>query len=201
MSTNSEDTDAIEYGERLARSLKQAIDEVKVRAADRDDVVVELREFDGARLELLADELRPLMNEIDETDTRFDFGLSRGEKPRLWIDMTSFVAMGHNKRGYRFIKDTRMGRHVLAECDEMEKMADIVSEYVAEKVLERERMIEGEWVSLKEKPAGSNKANEKTMVTAQPKKQKSAWRSFMWFLMGIIFTLGAVALGMVYLLP
>lgn len=43
-----------------------------------------------------------------------------------------------------------MGRIVLAETNNMSRIADIVSNYMAEKIVERERMIEGEWQSMKD---------------------------------------------------
>ena len=131
------------------RSLKAAVDAVRNRQADQRDVVVDLGEAEKARLDLLATELLPLFEEIDDADDRFELAVSRGDRPRMWIDMTTFVTMGHDKLSYRLLKDTRMGRIVMAETDKMQKMADFVSEYVAEKVIEREKMIEGEWQSMK----------------------------------------------------
>ncbi len=148
--SNSKDNDRINTGK--VRSLKEALDYAKNREADRLDVVVDMKAAEQARLELLAKELQPVFDEIEDADQRFDFALSKGERPRLWVDMTSFVAMGHNKRSYRFLKDTRMGRIVLAETLDMEKAADIVSEYVADKVLERERAMDGEWEVLRKSP-------------------------------------------------
>ena len=130
------------------RTLKTAVDAVRTRQADQRDVVVDLGEAEKARLDLLAFELLPLFEEIDDSDDRFELGVSRGDRPRMWIDMTTFVAMGHDKLSYRLLKDTRMGRIVMAETDDLQKMADFVSDYVAEKVVEREKMIEGEWRSM-----------------------------------------------------
>ena len=137
-----------ETKDQKVRSLKSAIDAVRNRQADQRDVVVDLGEAEKARLDLLAAELLPIFEELDEADDRFDLAVSRGDRPRMWIDMTTFVTMGHDKLSYRLLKDTRMGRILLAETDKMDKMADFVSEYVAEKVLEREKMIEGEWRSM-----------------------------------------------------
>ena len=137
-----------ETKDEKVRSLKSAIDAVRNRQADQSDVVVDLGEAEKARLELLAEELLPLFEDIDDADDRFDLVVSRGDRPRMWVDMTTFVTMGHDKLSYRLLKDTRMGRILLAETDKMDKMADFVSEYVAEKVLEREKIIEGEWRSM-----------------------------------------------------
>jgi hypothetical protein len=73
----------------------------------------------------------------------FDFAVSSGLQPRLWIDAVSHVAMGRDRRTYRFLKDTRIGRVVLAESTEMKLVADQVTRYVAERVVERQRMMEG----------------------------------------------------------
>ena len=191
------------------RSLKQALDEAKNREADRNDVVVDLKAAERARLELLAEELRPLFSEIDDSDERFDFALTKGERPRLWIDMTSFVAMGHDKRYYRFLKDTRMGRIVLAETDDMSKAADIVSQYVAEKVLERERALDGEWVSLKDNPLADKIAEPtkvakstmdsrgKAIASAQSvsgiPKNPGRWQGILWFIFGAILSVATIA--------
>ncbi|MEM8749489.1 MAG: hypothetical protein AAGF28_04265 [Pseudomonadota bacterium] len=191
-----------EETQRKQRSLSDALVRAKSRQADRDDVVVEMKEAEAARLELLAQELRPLMSEIDETDERFDFAMTRGERPRLWIDMTSFVAMGHDKRSYRFLKDTRMGRVVLAESTDMDKMADIVSDYVAERVLERERQIEGEWIAAGNEPAPADKPlPTNTSASAPASPAKSGWRSFWWFLFGVILCAAAMIAGFFLVMP
>ena len=126
-----------------ARRLADVIREVKNAAADRDDVVVELREASRTRLELMADELAPLFAQVPADIELFDFTISSGLKPRLWIDAVSHVAMARDRRTYRFVKDTRAGRIVLAEDTAMKPVADQVARYVAERLLERERLMEG----------------------------------------------------------
>ncbi|TIT76785.1 MAG: hypothetical protein E5W45_07605, partial [Mesorhizobium sp.] len=61
----------------------------------------------------------------------------------LWIDAVCHVAMGRDRRTYRFLRDTRIGRVVLAESSDMKVVADSVTRYVAERVIERQRMMEG----------------------------------------------------------
>ena len=89
-----------------------------------------------------------------EDDDQFSFQIVPGNIPRLWIDITSHVAMGRDKRVYRFVKDTRLGRTVILETADLEDMADCITEYIAERVLERERTVEGDWLSkrLREAP-------------------------------------------------
>ncbi len=123
--------------------LADAIREVKNAAADREDVVVELREAQKMRLEMLAAELAPIFADVPD-DAGFDFAISSGTQPRLWIDAVSHVTMGRDRRTYRFLRDTRLGRVVLAELLEIKPVADQVTRYVAERIVERQRMIDGD---------------------------------------------------------
>lgn len=123
------------------RRLSDAIREVKSVIADRDDVVVEMRQAERMRLELLAHELEPVFADIPQNDDYFDLAISSGTPPRLWIDATAHVAMGRDKRVYRFVRDTRMGRIVLAESTDPKPIADRVTRYIAERMVERERLM------------------------------------------------------------
>lgn len=128
------------------RSLKDAIRQVRTAAAERSDVVVELRDAERARLEMLADELKGVFAEVPEDNETFLFTVAGGTPPRLWIDMTAFVAMGRDPRTYRFLKDTRLGRTVILETASLKDMADCITHYVAERIIERDRAIEGDWL-------------------------------------------------------
>ena len=120
---------------------------MKNAAADREDVVVELREAQKMRLELLAAELVPVFADVP-ADAGFDFAISSGTQPRLWIDAVSHVTMGRDRRTYRFLRDTRLGRVVLAESLEIKPVADQVTRYIAERIVERQRMIDGDVESV-----------------------------------------------------
>ncbi|MCF6123192.1 hypothetical protein EN904_16180 [Mesorhizobium sp. M7A.F.Ca.CA.001.07.2.1] len=135
-----------EAGEKTidqSKKLSDAIRDVKNAFADRDDVVVDMREAHRMRLDLLAAELAPVFADVPADMDNFDFVVSSGLQPRLWIDAISHVAMGRDRRTYRFLKDTRIGRVVLAESTEMKPVADSVTRYVAERIVERQRMLEG----------------------------------------------------------
>jgi hypothetical protein len=121
-----------------ARRLADAIREVKNAAADREDVVVDMREAQRMRLELIAAELAPVFAEVPADVDIFDFAISSGLQPRLWIDAVSHVAMGRDKRSYRFVQDTRFGRIVLAESHDVPTIVDAVTDYIARRMIERE---------------------------------------------------------------
>lgn len=157
-------------GLRLAEVIRQ----VKNAVADRDDVVVELREASLTRLELLAAELAPVFAEVAEDIDIFDFAISSGLQPRLWIDAVSHVAMGRDRRTYRFVKDTRRGRVVLAETATIGTAAEQVARYVAERIIERERLLDGD-----AQPVLSGLVDPGYGAATTPVTQDTGWRPFL----------------------
>ena len=121
--------------------LKDALRKARVDQAERTGVVVDLHDAEVARLELLNEALDSLFDEIPSEVDLFDRGISRGETPRLWIDAVAHVAMGRDKRIYRFLQDTRYGRKVLAETVNISEMVDAVTKYLAQRLIERERAL------------------------------------------------------------
>src|ERR1700742_5263528 len=104
--------------------LRDALHRARIEAADRTGVVVDLRDAEVARLEILNEALDPLFEQIPERIDLFDRGISQGENPRLWIDVVTHVAMGRDKRIYRFVQYTRFGRIVVAESHEVAAIID-----------------------------------------------------------------------------
>lgn len=129
-------------------SLLNIIRDVRSAEADRADVVVEMREAERMRLELMVGELQPVLDEVDPNDPRFDFVISSGLQPRFWIDAASHVAMGRDRRTYRFIRDTRIGRVVLAESSDIKPVAEQVARYIAERIVERQRLVDGDVIRV-----------------------------------------------------
>lgn len=190
-----QDLDAKQIEARV-HDLKEAMERARRAQADRDDVVVEMKQAARTRLELLAQDLQPAMNQIPQDDDRFDFGLTSGETPRLWIDMTSHVRMGRDRRTYEFVKDTRLGRVVLAESADRGETARAITDYVAERVLERERMVEGEWQALKawdfDRKAPRVEVAAPVAAAPLPRRRASGWTIALTFVLGALA--GAVAL-------
>ena len=118
--------------------LRDALHKARIEAADRTGVVVDLRDAEVARLEILNEALDPLFAQVPEQIDLFDRGISQGETPRLWLDVVAYVVMGRDKRIYRFVQDTRHGRIVLAESHEVPAIVDAVTDYVARRIIERE---------------------------------------------------------------
>ena len=127
--------------------LREAVHKIRLVTADQADGVSDLRAAERARLELLAEDLTGVLAEIPEGMDFFDFTLNGGETPRLWLDMTTHVGMARDRRTYRLLKDSRLGRTVLKETADRAEMALAVTDYVAERVIEREKALEGDWVA------------------------------------------------------
>jgi hypothetical protein len=155
--------------------LRDALRKARIEAADRTGVVVDLRDAEVARLEILNEALDPLFTEVPEQIDLFDRGISNGETPRLWIDVVAHVVMGRDKRIYRFVQDTRYGRIVIAESHDVPVIVDAVTDYVARRMVEREQAL----APIKPPPQPVEK----------PKRRRGRFGSFV-----LGFLLGALAL-------
>jgi CRP-like cAMP-binding protein len=160
--------------------LKDAVREARIEAAERSAVVVDLRDAELARLELLNEALDPLFKELPDDVELFDRGVSRGDVPRLWVDVVAHVEMGRDKRQYRFVQDTRYGRAVLAESYDVPDMVQAITRYVARRLVERERALTDD--------AGSPVA-QKVLSTS---RRRSRWRAIRAFVLGLIVGVGAL---------
>ena len=156
--------------------LKAAMHLARVEAAERTSVVVDLRDAEVARLELLDEALDPLFEEIPSEVDLFDRGISRGDTPRLWIDAVAHVAMGRDKRSYRFLHDSRFGRHVLAESHNIPEIVQAVTTYVARRLVERQRALSEDPDLLARAP----------LEEAARYRARRRWRTLGWFALGVL---------------
>jgi hypothetical protein len=171
-----------------ARSpLHEAIHQARIEAAERTSVVVDLRDAELARLELLNEALTPIFAAIPVGVELFDRGLSRGDTPRLWIDPVAHIAMGRDKRTYRFLHDTRLGRRVLAESSDIPDVVQAVTAYVARRLVERERALE-ETPDFITRLARSEAARE---------RRRWRWRMVGALVLGFVLGVAALIVGLV----
>ena len=171
----------------VPNALKDAVREARIEAAERSGVVVDLRDAEQARLELLNDALDPLFKEIPAGVELFDRGISRGDVPRLWIDVIAHIEMGRDKRQYRFVQDTRYGRTVLAETHEITDMVHAVTRYVARRLVERDRALADDM------PFGQG-TSQKLM---EVERRRGRFRVLRTFIYGVILGIAAlIALAM-----
>jgi hypothetical protein len=166
-----------------AGQLKRAMREVRIASAERNDGVFDLRDAEIARLELLGDALAGVMEDLPPESDQYLVGLLPGQPPRFWVDATSFVVMARDKRQYLFQKDSRLGRTTLAESANVETIADAVMRYVAERIVEREQAIEGDWLT--------RTARSRRGVIVPPSRPATDNVSLVWGICG--FGLGMIA--------
>ena len=112
----------------------------------------------------------------------FDRGISRGDTPRLWVDAIAHVVMGRDKREYRFVQDTRFGRKILAETADIPGMVQSVTHYVATRLVERERALADDTVSI----GGTARRDLRAIA------RRRRWRLARAFLFGLIVGFGAL---------
>jgi hypothetical protein len=167
--------------EKPPQRLRDALRQARIESAERTGVIVDMRDAEVARLEILNEALDPLFKEIPDNMELFDCGLARGDTPRLWIDAVAHVDMGRDKRTYRFVQDTRYGRKIMAESAETDEIVDGVTRYVARRIIERERALAGDEHPLQQDP-----------VRDKRWRRRMRWRALRAFLYGLILGIAAV---------
>jgi hypothetical protein len=165
-----------------ANPLREAVREARIEVAERSGVVVDLRDAELARLELLNEALDPLFADIPSYIELFDRGISKGDVPRLWIDVIAHVEMGRDKRQYRFVQDTRYGRAVLAESHESADMVQAVTRYVARRLVERERALTDD--------APFGQASSQKLL--EQERHRGQMRAVHYFIYGVVVTVAVL---------
>jgi hypothetical protein len=177
--------------EEQPQRLKDALRKARVDQADRTGVVVDLHDAEVARLELLNEALDPVFAEVPAEVDLFDRGVSRAETPRLWIDAIAHVAMGRDKRIYRFVQDTRYGRKVLAESVSIHEVAEAVTKYMAQRLIERERALVDSGTPV----------IEDLRREARAERRRRRWRAIGAFLFGLFCGFAALVMAALLSLP
>ncbi|MCA3572528.1 MAG: hypothetical protein IOC86_01325 [Aestuariivirga sp.] len=119
--------------------LTGALREARQAEAAHFEAALELRDSKSLRLQLLKDELLPVVDASPEARELFDLALVPGEPPKLWIDLISFVVMEPDPRSYRFLQHRQDRREILFESADRELMAAAVRRHMAHLMVARER--------------------------------------------------------------
>ena len=167
--------------EKPSQRLRDALRQARLESAERTGVIVDMRDAEVARLEIVNEALDPLFKEIPDDMELFDRGIARGDTPRLWIDVVAHVDMGRDKRTYRFVQDTRYGRKILTESAETQEIVDGVTRYVARRIIERERALAADDRPLMQDPLRDARW-----------RRKMRWRALRAFLYGLLLGVAAV---------
>jgi len=182
----------------LADSIRRA----RLEEAERSDVITNLRNGELARLESLREALAPIFEQMPDLPDLFDMGIMPSARPRLYIDMLGFVEMGHDRRVYRFIQDLRQQRLTLVESDRMDHIVQAVTDYVARRLIEREKALASDSNSAASPSAPQFKISPDLAANdlepsdlARPHERQTRPGLFTSTILFIIEVLGTVTLG------
>jgi hypothetical protein len=95
-----------------------------------------------ARLDVLRKKLKPLYDAIPQDVEGVDLGVVREDKPRLFLDMISFIDVSEESKKFRLIKGGRNGPQVLHETSDETALISRITDYIAERLIVRERILD-----------------------------------------------------------
>lgn len=183
-------------GDGKVRRLSDSVRRMRIAESERADAYADLHEGDRARLMLLAEELQGIFAELPADDAYFICQVAGSTPPRLWIDPTTHVVMARDRRSYRFLKDTRLGRLTLHESADVDETADAVTDYIAERVVERERSLESDALVEKLRTAALDRRDPPGELAASG-QQSDGGSTLIWALIIFLAGFAVGALGLV----
>jgi hypothetical protein len=157
---------ATETKETRVANLTGALRRARLANAERSGVLADLRDAEIARLEILRDHLGPVLAQVPKDCDLFDIGVSHGDRPRLFVDHVGFIEMGRDRRTYRFLQDTRHGRVTIGESDNVSTVVEAITEYIAHRLIERERALAFDFAGQGGARAFVEEAKKKKMIAA-----------------------------------
>lgn len=119
--------------------LDEALRRARAAEAAHHDAVLDLRDAKALRLQVLKDELVPLIAGNPDALALFDLAMTPSEPPRLWLDLISGVVMEPDARTYRLTQDSQFGRDILFETADRALMIEHVKQHMAHRIIARER--------------------------------------------------------------
>jgi hypothetical protein len=187
--------------EQRVTSLSAALRRARIDNAAQSSVLADLRGAEIARLEILREQLDPVLAQLPRNCDLFDVAVSPGERPRLFIDQIGFVELGRDRRTYRFLQDTRHGRINICENDRPETMVEAITAYIAHRLIEREKALANDFASGGAGAAGAATAAARAQTAGPGRAAQSdfsvqAWRIFLFFveLVGSVTFFGLLAM-------
>jgi len=121
--------------------LEAAIDAARNAQGMHFDAFKDNLDATTLRLEVLRLELSGLIKGRVEAERFVSLQLFAGDKPRLWIDLVSYVVMAPTPRCYRLMRDRQDASEVLFETDDRAEMVRVITGYIANRIIMRERQM------------------------------------------------------------
>ncbi len=180
----------------------ECVRRARIEKAEKTGISADLRAAERSHLERLNNQLRPILEQLPRDADVFNHGVVPGERPRFYVDMISFVEMGRDRRTFRFLMDSKTGRQLLGESEDISVMAGAVTQYLAKRLVEREGELER---AIWFEPIETNEATKplelgiSSPITAMPViteiHRPYRFRIFLAFLIGIVAGIAAIYIG------
>ena len=121
------------------QGLGGALRQARLAEAAHFEAVLDIRDAQTLRLQVLKDDLAPVISGNPEATSFVDLALVPGDPPRLWVDLITSVVMAPDPRTYRLVQDGPAGRQTLLETADRAEMIDRVKQHIAHRLIARER--------------------------------------------------------------
>lgn len=121
--------------------LKTALRRARLTESAHFDAVLDIRDAGTLRLQVLKDDVAPLVASYPDAAALFDLAVFAGDPPRLWVDLVTSVVMAEDGRTFRLVQDRQSGREVLFESPDRAQMVETLKQHIAHRLVERERLM------------------------------------------------------------
>lgn len=88
------------------QGLNGALRQARLAEAAHFEAVLDIRDAQTLRLQVLKDDLAPAVLANVEAASFIDLALVPGDPPRLWVDLITSVVMAPDPRTYRLVQST-----------------------------------------------------------------------------------------------
>ncbi|MGE3874804.1 MAG: hypothetical protein AB7F74_17775 [Parvibaculaceae bacterium] len=119
--------------------MSGALRQARLAEAAHFEAVLDIRDAQTLRLQVLKDELAPMILANTEAASFIDLALVPGDPPRLWIDLITAIVMAPDPRTYRLVQDGPGGRQTLLETANRGEVVERVKQHIAHRLIARER--------------------------------------------------------------
>jgi hypothetical protein len=121
------------------QGLSAALRQARLAEAAHFEAVLDIKDAQTLRLQVLKDDLVPVIKSNADAASFVDLALVPGDPPRLWIDLITAIVMAPDPRTYRLVQDAPGGRQTLLETNDRGEMVEKVKQHVAHRMVARER--------------------------------------------------------------
>ncbi len=120
------------------------LDKARRLEAERHEADLAVRDTARLRLFTLRQELAPYVGAMPEADDFIHLSLVMDSRPRLWIDLTSFVEIAPDGRSWRLVQDTAEEREIIFETAKLDDMTAFLRKFIALRIVRRHKALNGE---------------------------------------------------------